>query len=329
MLTKRENLAETIKGGNPDRYVKQFEYMHLIESDPFAMTDPYPAPGETNVVNGWGVTLSWPEGMPGAFPVHDEAHKLLKDITQWKDILKAPKVSFPETAWESAIKEVEGVDRKEEYVTAFMAPGLFDDLHYFMGMEEAMMNFYEEPECVHEIIKYCMDWEIRLAEQICDHLHPDALFHHDDWGSQISTFISKDMFDEFLLAPYKELYGYYRSKGVELIVHHSDSYAATLVPEMIEMGVDIWQGVMVSNHISELIDKYGGKITFQGGIDSATLDHPGWTQEEIPIEVERACREYGTKYFIPNLTQGGPYSTFDGVYDAVNNEIDKMSKKMF
>ena len=46
------------------------------------------------------------------------------------------------------------------------------------------------------------------------------------------------MFEEFILPSYKKIYGYYKSHGVELIVHHSDSYAATLVPYMIDMGID-------------------------------------------------------------------------------------------
>ena len=54
------------------------------------------------------------------------------------------------------------------------------------------------------------------------------------------------MFEEFLLPAYKDIYGCYKENGVELIVHHSDSYAATLVPYMIEMGIDIWQGVMTT-----------------------------------------------------------------------------------
>ena len=43
---------------------------------------------------------------------------------------------------------------------------------------------------------------------------------------------------------YKEIYKYWHDHGVEMIVHHSDSYAATLVPYMIEMGIDIWQGAL-------------------------------------------------------------------------------------
>ena len=65
--------------------------------------------------------------------------------------------------------------------------------------------------------------------------------------------MSPDMFREFFLAPYKKIYKFWKDNGVELIVHHSDSFGATLVPDMIDMGIDIWQGVMTSNNAPELI----------------------------------------------------------------------------
>ena len=37
----------------------------------------------------------------------------------------------------------------------------------------------------------------------------------------------------------------------------------------------------------------------------------------------------GKLYYIPNTTMGGPESTYPGVYEAVTEEIDKMSKEMF
>ena len=46
-------------------------------------------------------------------------------------------------------------------------------------------------------------------------------------------------------------------------------------------------------------------------------------------EVERACAECGTKFFIPNASQGLPMSTFPGVYEALSEEIDSISKKYF
>ena len=329
MLTKRQNLLETIHGGHPDRFVNQYEFLHILMSDPYNLSDPFPEYGQENVVNAWGVTLSWPEGTPGAFPVHDEAHRLLPDITEWKEKVKAPNLLFPDSQWEEAMREAESVDRTQVFLAPFIAPGLFERLHYLMGMEDALINFYEEPETVKDLIRYMTEWELAYAETLCSKLHPDALFHHDDWGSQQSTFLSPDMFEEFFLDAYKQIYGYYKSHGVQLIIHHSDSYAATLVPYMIDMGIDIWQGVMTGNHISELIQKYGGQVSFMGGIDSASVDYPGWTREAVRKQVQRACREYGTRYYIPSASQGLPLSTFEGVYDVMTEEINAMSKEMF
>ena len=46
MLTKRQNLLETIRGGNPDRFVNQYVAFGLIIGDPVsANAGPMPAPG--------------------------------------------------------------------------------------------------------------------------------------------------------------------------------------------------------------------------------------------------------------------------------------------
>lgn len=329
MLTPKQNLLETMHGGHPDRFVNQYEFIKILRGTPFDMHNPSPKYGEHNVVNAWGVTRSFPEGTPGAFPVHDAAHIVCPDITEWKSYVKAPRVKYEAADWEPLIQQAEEIDRSQYFVSPMLAPGLFEQCHYLMEIQNTLINFYEEPDDMKDLIKYLADWEIQYAEEICKYLKPDALFHHDDWGTQISTFMSPDMFEEFFLDPYKEVYGYYKSHGVELIVHHSDSYAATLVPYMIDMGIDIWQGVMTTNNIPELIKQYGGKITFMGGIDSAKVDHPGWTREEVKREVTRACQECGKLYFIPCASQGLAGSTFPGVYETLSEEIDLMSKELF
>ena len=328
MLTKRQNLIETIRGGNPDRYVNQFEPYAIIPN-PFSVANRNPKMGEENVVNLWGVTKSWPTGTPGPFPIHDAAHIVCPDITEWRKTVHAPNVVFSDEEWAPYVEMAEKVDRNEYFVTHYVAPGIFEQCHYLQEIQNCLINFYEEPEAMHELIDYITEWELKYAEEVCKHLHPDALFHHDDWGSQQSTFISPAMFEEFFLPAYKKVYGYYKDHGVQLIVHHSDSYAATLVPYMIEMGIDIWQGVMNTNNIPELIKQYGGKLTFMGGVDSATVDRPDWTREMVATEVRKACESCGTKFYIPNTSQGGAMSTYPGVYEAVCEEIDKMSKELF
>ena len=329
MLTKRQNLLETIHGGHPDRFVNQYEAFGVVQGSPFGLRNPKPNYGDLNVVNAWGITRSWPKGTPGAFPVHDPAHIVIKDIEHWRDYVKVPRVVYDAQEWEPFIAKAEAIDRKEQFVTPFVAPGVFEQCHYLLEIQNCLMAFYEYPDEMHEIIDCITEFELDYAAEICKYLKPDALFHHDDWGSQRSTFLSPEMFREFYKPAYEKIYGYYKSHGVELIIHHSDSYAATLVPDMIDMGIDIWQGVMTTNNIPELIQKYGGKISFMGGIDSASVDYEGWTQDVVAREVDRACRECGKLYFIPNASQGLPVSTFPGVYDALSEEIDKASKRYF
>ena len=329
MLTKRQNLLETIRGGHPDRFVNQYEALNIQLGTPYAMNNPRPQYGELNVVNAWGVTSSWPIGTPGAFPVHTPDKIVIKDIENWRDYLKVPNVVYPPEAWAPFIAEAEKVDRNDQFVTAFIAPGVFEQCHYLLEIQNCLIAFYEYPDEMHELIDAITDFELAYAAEICKYIKPDALFHHDDWGSQTSTFLSPAMFREFIKPAYMKIYKFYKEHGVELIVHHSDSYAATLVPDMIDMGIDIWQGVMTSNNIPELIKQYGGKISFMGGIDSASIDYEGWTREKVKAEVERACAECGTKYFIPGASQGLAMSTFPGVYEATSDEIDAISKKYF
>ena len=329
MLTKRQNLLETIHGGHPDRFVNQYEAFAMQVGNAFSIHNPGPKLGEHNVVNAWGVTKSWPVGTPGAFPVHTPDKIVIKDIDEWQKYLKVPQVKYDAQVWEPFIEAAEKVDRNEYFVTSFVVPGIFEQCHYLMEIQNCLVAFYDSPDEMKELIEVLTQFELDLAEDICKYIKPDALFHHDDWGSQVSTFLSPDMFREFIKPAYMKIYGYYKSHGVELVVHHSDSYAATLVPDMIDMGIDIWQGVMTSNNIPELIKKYGGKISFMGGIDSAKVDYEGWTKEVIQAEVDRACAECGTLYFIPNASQGLAMSTFPGVYEALSEAIEKENPKYF
>lgn len=329
MLTKRQNMLETIRGGKPDRFVNQFEALELIFGDPYMKRNMMLSGPGSECVNSWGVTIRYQENTPGPFPVHDEAHKVVKDITKWRETVRAPSLDFPQEEWDAFKPMVDSIDRNEKFATAIVAPGVFEQLHYLMGMDDCLVNFYAEPEAMKELIEYITDWELEYAKLICDNYRPDALLHHDDWGSQRSSFMSPEMFEEFIVPSYKKIYGYYKSHGVELIVHHSDSYAANLVPYMIEMGIDVFQGCINTNNIPELIKKYGGKISFMGGLNNGVLDVHNWTEELIASEVEKVCRECGKLYFIPCLTAGGPGSTYPGVYDAVSRQIDRMSGILF
>ncbi len=326
MLTKRENLMACMSGEKPEHFVNQFEALGFLMGSPLMARDRKGFGPGSEYVNGWGVTIRWVPGTPGPFPVHDDAHKVLKDITAWKDVVRAPSLDFTEEDWAPYAARAAQVDSRELLPTMTVAPGIFEQLHYLMGMDDCMINFYLEPEAIKELIDYITDFELRYAEQLCKYIKPEAILHHDDWGSQRSTFLSPEMFAEFLVPAYKKVYGYYKDHGVKFVMHHSDSYAETLVPYMIDMGIDVWQGILSSNDIPACIQKYGGKISFMGGINNGIVDVENWSRELIRAEVERMCTACGPNYFIPSMTAGGPASNYPGVYKTVTEEIDRMSK---
>lgn len=328
MLTRKQNLLETIHGGNPEHFVNQYDYIKTV-SDPVRQNSSFGCPRGTSVVNSWGVTIEFPDYVPGPFPNTTPEKVVIKDIEHWREYVHAPKTEYPEEDWAPFVEEADAVDREEYFLAPFVAPGIFEKLHYLMGMEECMIAFYENPDEMHELISYITDWQLECAKGIIEHYHPDALFQHDDWGSQLSSFLSPEMFEEFLVPAYKKLYGYWKDNGVKLIVHHSDSYAANLVPFMIAIGIDIWQGPITTNDLPTLVKKYGGQISFQGGIDNGLVDIAGWTKENCMKYTRSIVEGCGTKYFIPSTTMGGPDSTYPGVYECVTECIDELSKEFF
>ncbi len=328
MLTPKQNFYESAKGLNPDRYCNQYEALRL-HFHPALLHLGTPRPGQVNVVNAWGITFSWPEGVPGGFPVHTPDRIVIKDIEHWRDYVHAPSLDFKDEEWQMLRDILAKTDDNLVWRAPFVAPGLFEQCHHLGEIQNTMVNLMCYEDEMHDLIKYLTDYELKMAEGICKELKPNALFHHDDWGSRTSTFMSPEMFEDFFVDAYKQVYGYYKSHGVELIVHHSDSFGATLVPDMIEMGIDVWQGCMSSNNLPELTRKYCGKIGFMGGFDGADFDIPDWNAETIKEKVYELLDQCTPKGFIPCIAQGGPGSIYDGVYDAIMAAIDDYNVEHF
>ena len=328
MLTPRQNFYEAVKGGSPERFANQYEALRLCLNPTF-FHSASPQYGEENVVNAWGVTNSFPLGTPGSFPVHTPDKIVIKDIEHWRDYVHAPSVDLPQEEWDMVKAIYDSVDTSLAYKAAFVVPGLFEQCHHLGEMSNTLTNLMVYEDEMHDLISYLKDYELKVAELICSKLKPDCLFHHDDWGSRTSSFMNPNMFADFFVEPYKEIYSYYKSHGCELVIHHSDSYGANLVPSMIEMGIDVWQGCMSSNNLPELTEKYRGKIAFMGGFDGADYDKPDWNAEEIRENVWKFLDESSASGFVPCIAQGGPGSVFDGVYETILEAIDDYNVEHF
>ena len=313
----------------PDRYVNNYEALSL-GIHPALMMGRMPEKGGPAVVDAWGVTREYPADNPAAFPVHTPDKIVVKDIESWRDYVHAPQTDFPDELWAFCKEKMyDTVDTTRSFKGTLYVSGLFEMSHYLCSIADALTYFVTNPDEMHDMIKYLTEYELRVAEGICKNLKPELLFHHDDWGTENTSFLSPAMFEDFFLDAYKEIYQYYHAHGVEFVVHHSDSFCANLVDSMVEMGVDVWQGCMQSNDVRSLVKKYKGKMTFMGDIDNKAIDFKGWTREDCRKAATRAMEGADLYGFIPCITQGLAGTIYPGAYETLVEEVDAINSEKF
>ncbi len=239
--------------------------------------------------DSFGVTYYWKTGDPGTTPIITPENVVVKDLAHWRDYVKFPDISNLD--WSAAEAQVATADRDEHLVMCITAPGMFEFSHNVMGFEEALIAYIEEPELMNELLAAYTDWKIEWAKGICDHIKPDVIHSHDDWGSKQSLFMSPKSWRQCIKPHFARLYEYYKSRGV-LVQHHSDCVNHEVVEDMVEIGIDMWQGCIPQNDIPGIFKRTNGKLCLLGGIDMQKTDIPNWNEDVIRNEVRRAIDDY-------------------------------------
>ena len=168
MLTVKQNLAEVMKkDGHPDRFVKGWEFLNVLFPAGYYMGDRPHTPGKKGY-DMYGVFWDYPEGQMGAFPVHDNEHLVVKDICSWRETVKRPVLPEDPGYWKMLTDLAAGTDRENQYICVIHPQGVFERLHDLLGMEEAMVSFYEEPEEMHALIDFIVDVEMEFAKAMVE-----------------------------------------------------------------------------------------------------------------------------------------------------------------
>lgn len=292
MLKASEILLETIKkDGRPERLLRQYEGATF-----------YPPNPANNYVRGnrhrgmepmkdlFGTEILWPQEQLAAMPHVTEDNKVIDDITEWKEQLVIPDIvgqcSDP-ALWEPFKQKAQEIKDSGSLFMAFMPTGVFERLHFLMGFEDMLVNFLLEPEDMMDLCNAIGEYRFQLTKLIVDNLHPDIILSHDDWGSKQSLFISPDTWREFIKPQYERSYKYMKDHGV-IVMHHADSFMEPIIEDMVDLGIDIWQGTLPQNDIPKLQKQLNGRMTLMGGIDASIVDRVDSTEEEIRKEVRRA-----------------------------------------
>jgi hypothetical protein len=324
MLSAKDNLLETLRvGGRPDRLVDQYQPFALLMNDPVRLYTSGNRVKGTTTKDRWGTTIVWPEDQFAAMPHITADDKVLPDITAWRDYVKVPDLAANAVDWSAVHASRDAIDRNEKLIMSFMGTGIFEESHFLMGFEDALVNFFAEPACMHELLQAILEYRLTYAGLLIDNLRPDVILSHDDWGTKHSLFMSPEVWREFLKPLYTRLYARFHEAGI-IVMHHADSFLEPIVDDLVDIGVDIWQGALPQNDIARILRQTEGRLTLMGGIDAAIVDRKDAGEAEIRSEVRKACETYGQSgHFIPCLTYGVPGSIYPHVNPIISDEIER------
>jgi len=331
MLSIKDNLLETLKkGGKPDRLVNMWEPFELMPDPLMVYTLGNRKKGE-NTRDRWGTLIAWPEGQISGMPHVTDDDKVLPDITKWRDYVKVPDlVADCSEGWDEYKKMQDDIRAKGKLSMVIAVTGLFEQLHFLMGFEDMLTNFLLEPEAMHELCEVVGEYRCTYMRMLVDKLKPDIVLSHDDWGSKHSLFVSPSVWREFIKPQYAKIYKILTDAGV-LIMHHADSFCEPIVGDMIDLGIDIWQGALPENDIVRLQKEIDGRMVMMGGCDMSKIDLPNSTEEQIRAETRRACETYTQAgNFIVSFTYGGPGDViYKHVDPIMTDEIARYNKEKF
>lgn len=308
-LTAKENfrkfytrqIPEWLPDYRKDRQAVSCSFLEQMERprDPSDATKPL-CQGKGQ--DGFGVWYRVEESSFSAPSPDTQAEMVLKDITHWRDYVRLPDLEKPD--WESMAKEDMANIDHSKFLNMSIGHGLYERLHFLMGMSEANIALLEEPEAVDDFFSAYTDYKIALVDKIAAY-YPgvDMLEISDDWGHKNGLFFSPAVYDRHFAPQIRRLIQHIRSKGF-LYLQHSCGKNEDLVPHMVAAGIDAWTSSQAINDLHKIIVSYGSQIICSGGMDLQEFYAEDYPAEEMRRIVQER---------INDLCRGGaflPYGTF-------------------
>lgn len=219
----------------------------------------------------------------------------------------------------------------EEYpVMVDISPVAFEAAYSLFGIEETMLALAAEPEKLKVLFEKHVDYTLAVARRCLDH-GADIIWTGDDWGTQQGMLISPEMWRAEIKPMVAKLWGGIKKHRPDAIIaHHSCGAIAPIIPDLVEMGLNILNPVQPNVPGMEplvLAEKFSRKLSFLGGIDTQNL-----LRNAAPGEVERVAREtmniFGSGYILSpaHRIHDVPFRNIQALFRAAGrNTLDRIS----
>jgi uroporphyrinogen decarboxylase len=276
-MTKRTNVERTIESPNASIIPYHITFMHFVEQkvkNHFKTDDIDGVIG--NSIKWLGVEVPWTK----------LGHDLQRDEfgVVWKTNpynrgnvvdhpLKEPdinKLQRPKYPYEDLFADLPEQLRKDgDYYHISWVGDLFERAHILRGMEETFMDFYLNPRFVKDLFEVLTDIILNNIRALKEYDVP-GVFLSDDYGGQKGLLISNSMWTEFIRPCLRKIVDTAHECGKKFFLH-SDGDVTELLPDFIELGIDVLHPVQSEvMDFKKLKQEYGRDICFYGGLGTQT-----------------------------------------------------------
>lgn len=191
----------------------------------------------------------------------------------------------------------------------------FERMWSLRGMENALMDFYTNPDEVHRLFDALTNFYCRVIERAAKEMHANGVFTSDDIGTQNSPFFSPEIFRTFFKPYYKRLIDTAHANDMHFWLHTCGNIEE-FIPDFIEIGLDVLHPIQkYTMDEKKIAEKYGDKICIWAGFDvQQTIPYgtPEDVQKEIRYLIDTYYRKDGR--FMLTLGNGAtPDTPFDSL----------------
>jgi uroporphyrinogen decarboxylase len=203
---------------------------------------------------------------------------------------------------------------------------LLETGNWLRGMENFLVDIYTDLRGVERLFDYLTEGYLEFLRLVIEAVgnYVDILMVADDLGSQNNSLISPEIFRKVLIPRYRKMYDYIHGHCDCKIFLHSCGSIANLLPDLIDIGLDIINPVQTTAASMEpetLKREFGRDLVFWGGGSNTRdiLPHksPQEVREDVKWRIEILGRDGGFVFNpIHNIMADVPPENVIAMYDA-------------
>ena len=185
-------------------------------------------------------------------------------------------------------------DFKDHYwIVGVTVTTIFETAWALRGLEQMMMDMVEDPDLTNHLFDIPYQYHLTAAKKLVQ-MGVDMIWTGDDVGAQNQMLISPRMWRQYFKHRLANFISELKAINPEVkIAYHSDGDIRSIIPELIEIGLDVLNPIQpASMDPAEIKRQFGDKLAFWGTIDEQqTL--PFGTPEEVANEVRQRLETVG------------------------------------